>query len=155
MHADLSRLTFRPERHYSAVIAQQGRVQLDADANEQTAIQLHQARTTAADLIGQHGGPRDAAGFRIEYVGGKPTSDDPAHPRRPLLRRRHPVRRGPPGARRPGTGRGHATRTGEQDARPRAAARALDLLGPARRPPRPGAARRPAASPASSRSSPT
>ncbi|MCT9078373.1 DUF6519 domain-containing protein [Streptomyces fulvoviolaceus] len=71
MHADLSRSTFRPERHYSAVVAQQGRVQLDADANEQTAIQLHQARTFAADLIGQHGGPRDAAGFRVEYVGGK------------------------------------------------------------------------------------
>ncbi|MGY6020838.1 DUF6519 domain-containing protein [Streptomyces spinosirectus] len=71
MHADLSRLTFRPERRYSAVVAQQGRVQLDADANEQTAIQLHQARTLAADLIGRHGGPRDAAGFRIEYIGGK------------------------------------------------------------------------------------
>ncbi|WP_282699974.1 DUF6519 domain-containing protein [Streptomyces sp. CC219B] len=71
MHADLSRLTFRPERHYSAVIAQQGRVQLDADTNEQTAIQLHQTRTLAADLIGRHGGPRDAAGFRIEYVGGR------------------------------------------------------------------------------------
>ncbi|MHC3474706.1 DUF6519 domain-containing protein [Streptomyces sp. 7R007] len=71
MHADLSRLTFRPERHYSAVVAQQGRVQLDADTNEQTAIQLHQVRTLAADLIGRHGGPRDAPGFRIEYVGGK------------------------------------------------------------------------------------
>ncbi|MFI9773299.1 DUF6519 domain-containing protein [Streptomyces sp. NPDC051956] len=71
MHADLSRLTFHPERHYSAVVAQQGRVQLDADANEQTAIQLHQARALAADLIGRYGGPRDAAGFRIEYVGGK------------------------------------------------------------------------------------
>src|SRR4051812_46779076 len=71
MHADLSRVTFRPQRHYSAVVAQQGRVQLDADANEQTAIQLHQARTLAADLIGRHGGPRDAAGFRIEYVGGR------------------------------------------------------------------------------------
>ncbi|MEV7137453.1 DUF6519 domain-containing protein [Streptomyces tauricus] len=71
MHADLSRSTFRPERHYSAVIAQQGRVQLDADANEQTAIQLHQARALTTDLIGPHGGPRDAAGFRIDYVGGK------------------------------------------------------------------------------------
>ncbi|MFJ2258912.1 DUF6519 domain-containing protein [Streptomyces sp. NPDC087844] len=71
MHADLSRSTFRPERHYSAVLVQQGRVQLDADANEQTAIQLHQARALTADLIGPHGGPRDAAGFRIEYVGGK------------------------------------------------------------------------------------
>ncbi|MGW0825659.1 DUF6519 domain-containing protein [Streptomyces sp. NPDC002845] len=71
MHADLSRSTLRPERHYSAVIAQQGRVQLDADLNEQTAIQVQQTRTLAADLIGPHGGPRDAAGFRIEYVGGK------------------------------------------------------------------------------------
>ncbi|MGW1006963.1 DUF6519 domain-containing protein [Streptomyces sp. NPDC002520] len=69
MHADLSRSTFRPERHYSAVIAQQGRVQLDADLNEQTAIQLHQARTLATDLIGQHGGPAGRTGFYIEYVG--------------------------------------------------------------------------------------
>ncbi|GAA3635982.1 DUF6519 domain-containing protein [Streptomyces chitinivorans] len=65
MHADLSRITFRPERHYSAVLAQQGRVQLDADANEQTAIQLHRARTIAADLIGRHGGPAGATGFAI------------------------------------------------------------------------------------------
>jgi hypothetical protein len=71
MHADLSRSTFRPERHYSAVVAQQGRVQLDADLNEQTAIQLHQTRSLAADLIGPHGGPLHGAGFRIEYVGGK------------------------------------------------------------------------------------
>ncbi|MBT2676087.1 hypothetical protein J7E95_35955 [Streptomyces sp. ISL-14] len=71
MHADLSRLTFRPERHYSAVVAQQGRVQLDADINEQTAIQLHQARTFAADLIGRYGGPSGAAGFKIDYVGGR------------------------------------------------------------------------------------
>ncbi len=75
MHADLSRSTFRPQRHYSAVIAQQGRVQLDADLNEQAAIQLHQARTLAADLIGRHGGPGGqpgrVPGFRIEYVGGK------------------------------------------------------------------------------------
>lgn len=70
MHADFSRNTFRPTRHYSAVLSQQGRVQLDADANEQAAIQLHLARTTAADLIGRYGGPRDAAGFRIEYFGG-------------------------------------------------------------------------------------
>ncbi|WP_240957948.1 DUF6519 domain-containing protein [Streptomyces chilikensis] len=71
MHADLSRSTFRPERHYSAVLAQQGRVQLDADLNEQAAIQLHQTRTLAADLIGPHGGPAGATGFRIEYVGGR------------------------------------------------------------------------------------
>ncbi|MFG2891966.1 DUF6519 domain-containing protein [Streptomyces sp. NPDC048248] len=76
MHADLSRITHRPERHYSAVVAQQGRVQLDADANEQTAIQLFQARTLAADLIGQHGGPRGATGFKIEMQGGSRELDD-------------------------------------------------------------------------------
>ncbi|MFE6742966.1 DUF6519 domain-containing protein [Streptomyces tubercidicus] len=76
MHADLSRLTHRPERRYSAVVAQQGRVQLDADANEQTAIQLFQARTLAADLIGPHGGPRGATGFRIELRGGSRELDD-------------------------------------------------------------------------------
>ncbi|WP_405891082.1 DUF6519 domain-containing protein [Streptomyces sp. NBC_00133] len=76
MHADISRITFRPDRHYSAVIAQQGRVQLDADANEQTAIQLVQARTTAADLIGQHGGPRGATGFELHFLGGSRELDD-------------------------------------------------------------------------------
>ncbi|GHH78814.1 hypothetical protein GCM10018793_30270 [Streptomyces sulfonofaciens] len=76
MHADLSRLTFRPELHYSAVLAQQGRVQLDADANEQTAIDLGRARALTADLIGQHGGPRGATGFAITFVGGRRDIDD-------------------------------------------------------------------------------
>lgn len=76
MHADLSRLTFRPERHYSAVLAQQGRVQLDADANEQTAIELAARRALTADLIGQHGGPAGATGFRITFQGGQRDLDD-------------------------------------------------------------------------------
>ncbi|MDI3403651.1 DUF6519 domain-containing protein [Streptomyces cavernicola] len=76
MHADLSRSTFRPGRHYSAVLAQQGRVQLDADANEQAAIQLHQARTLAADLIGRHGGPRENAGFHIHFPGDNREIED-------------------------------------------------------------------------------
>ncbi|WP_206322109.1 DUF6519 domain-containing protein [Streptomyces sp. HNM0575] len=76
MHADLSRSTFRPQRHYSAVLAQQGRVQLDADANEQTAIQLHRDRTVTADLIGQHGGPSGAAGFAVEFAAGSGELDD-------------------------------------------------------------------------------
>ncbi|RNG19592.1 DUF6519 domain-containing protein [Streptomyces botrytidirepellens] len=76
MHADLSRITFRPDRHYSAVVAQQGRVQLDADANEQTAIQLQQARTLATDLIGQHGGPAGNTGFKLDFKGGSRELDD-------------------------------------------------------------------------------
>ncbi|MER7049215.1 DUF6519 domain-containing protein [Streptomyces jumonjinensis] len=76
MHADISRVTFRPDRHYSAVLAQQGRVQLDADANEQTAIQLAAARALAADLIGRHGGPLGATGFALGFEGRGRELDD-------------------------------------------------------------------------------
>ncbi|MGN6565104.1 MAG: DUF6519 domain-containing protein [Thermomicrobiales bacterium] len=65
MHGDFSRLTFAREKHYSAVLSQQGRVLLDADANEQAAILLHYLRTLATDLIGPAAGPRDQAGFGI------------------------------------------------------------------------------------------
>ncbi len=60
MKGDFSRDTFYPEKSFSRVLMQQGRVQLDADWNEQTSILLHYMRTLAADLIGQHGGPGDA-----------------------------------------------------------------------------------------------
>src|SRR5690242_14991961 len=75
MKADFSRTTFRPALNYSAVLFQQGRVQLDADANEQAAIQLHLARTAAADVIGRHGGPAD--GFTVAYV-PSPDNKNPA-----------------------------------------------------------------------------
>jgi len=60
MHGDFSRLTFRPGKGYSAVLTQQGRVQLDADINEQAAIQVYLERRLAADLIGRHAGPSGA-----------------------------------------------------------------------------------------------
>lgn len=61
MRGDFSRWTFRPEKRYSAVLAQQGRVQLDADGNEQAAIGEYLRRTLAADLIGPHAGPVNEA----------------------------------------------------------------------------------------------
>jgi hypothetical protein len=64
MKGDFSRNTFDPRKHFTRVLMQQGRVQLDADWNEQAAILLHYVRTLAADLIGPHGGPGD--GFAIE-----------------------------------------------------------------------------------------
>ena len=42
MKGDFTRLTFAPAKHYSSVRQQQGRVQLDADWNEQVDIQNHQ-----------------------------------------------------------------------------------------------------------------
>jgi hypothetical protein len=59
MNGDISRVTFNPLQHFTSVLLQQGRVQIDADWNEQASILLHYLRGLAADLIGQHGGPDD------------------------------------------------------------------------------------------------
>jgi hypothetical protein len=45
MKGDFSRWTFDPRRHYTAVLMQQGRVQLDSDWNEQAAMLEHLDRT--------------------------------------------------------------------------------------------------------------
>jgi hypothetical protein len=65
MKGDFSRDTFEAEKHFLRVLMQQGRVQLDADWNEQTSILLHYLQNLAADLIGPHGGPSKNCGFRI------------------------------------------------------------------------------------------
>ncbi|HEV2777794.1 MAG TPA: DUF6519 domain-containing protein [Actinophytocola sp.] len=71
MQADFSRDTFDPAKHFSAVLSQQGRVQLDADLNEQAAILLHQLRTAVADVVGPAGAPAAAPGFEITQIPGK------------------------------------------------------------------------------------
>ena len=65
MKGDLSRTTFDPTRHYSAVRLQQGRIVTDADWNEQADLTRHRARLTARDVIGPSGAPFDAAGFGL------------------------------------------------------------------------------------------
>jgi hypothetical protein len=82
MRGDFTRDTFDPRKHYSRVLLQQGRVQLDADWNEQSAMILQYLRALARDLIGAHGAPAGSTGFRIinnpaEIVGadGRPLSD--------------------------------------------------------------------------------
>ena len=70
MKGDFTRDTFDPAKHFSRVLMQQGRVQLDADWNEQAAILLHYLQTLAADLIGPHAGPDGAnLGFEIKANG--------------------------------------------------------------------------------------
>ncbi|HET7328412.1 MAG TPA: DUF6519 domain-containing protein, partial [Nocardioidaceae bacterium] len=64
MAGDYSRDTFDAARHFSGVLMQQGRVQLDADWNEQRDLLTHYLRALAADVIGPHGGP--GAGFDIQ-----------------------------------------------------------------------------------------
>jgi hypothetical protein len=60
MHGDFTRNTFDWRNHFTRVLMQQGRVQLDADWNEQAAILLHYLRALAADVIGPHGGSNGA-----------------------------------------------------------------------------------------------
>jgi hypothetical protein len=73
MKGDFSRQTFDSRRHYSGVLMQQGRVQVDADWNEQEAIQRWRVQLEARDVIGRCGGPRDDAGFEIAIDGSKLT----------------------------------------------------------------------------------
>ena len=72
MYGDFSRLTFSPEKHFSAVLLQQGRVMLDADVNELTAVLLRMQRLVLVDLIGPYAGPAREAGFAIDYDNGNP-----------------------------------------------------------------------------------
>jgi Family of unknown function (DUF6519) len=68
MNGDFSRLTFDPSKHYSSVLLQQGRVQLDADGNEQASLGLRYLRAFIADIIGPHGGIVDS--FKVIPIAG-------------------------------------------------------------------------------------
>ncbi|MEJ2207492.1 MAG: DUF6519 domain-containing protein [Anaerolineae bacterium] len=69
MKGDFSRQTFKERKHYNAVLMQQGRVQLDADWNEQQAINRHQAETEGADVVGPAGAPKTSPGFQVTPQG--------------------------------------------------------------------------------------
>jgi hypothetical protein len=78
MYGDFSRMTFAPAKAYTGVWSQQGRVQLDADANEQTAILLDWLRTLAVDFIGPFGGHVTRAGFQVG-LSGRNVTLSPGH----------------------------------------------------------------------------
>jgi len=65
MNGDVTRQTFHSGRHYRSVRQQQGRVQLDADWNEQADIQAYLDRSVTADLVGISGAPRAYPGMAI------------------------------------------------------------------------------------------
>lgn len=72
MRGDVTRQTFRSGKHYRGVLQQQGRVQLDADWNEQVDIQAYVDRTVTADLVGVSGAPRRNPGMEITDKAGNP-----------------------------------------------------------------------------------
>lgn len=65
MKGDFTRATFQPGKHYSSVRMQQGRVQLDADWNEELDILGHRLQVETIDVIGMCGAPQDDAGFAV------------------------------------------------------------------------------------------
>jgi len=68
MKSDISRQTFDSRKHYSHVLMQQGRVQLDADWNEQQDILLHRIETQARDMIAPSGVSADSNGFEVTFT---------------------------------------------------------------------------------------
>lgn len=66
MKGDFTRFTHDPRKHYSRVLKQQGRVDLDADWNEAMEIVTHLDRVRNVDVIGRCGVPYHGGGFRVE-----------------------------------------------------------------------------------------
>src|SRR5215469_2035619 len=71
MKGDFSRDTFNPRKHYAGVLMQQGRVQLDADWNEQQSIARYRSDVHTRDMIGESGAPIHNAGFQLTTPDGK------------------------------------------------------------------------------------
>lgn len=69
MKGDFSRIRFTPTEHFTSVLQQQGRVSLDADVNEQRAIDEYLRTTEIIETIGPAGGPTGNAGFQISVEG--------------------------------------------------------------------------------------
>jgi Family of unknown function (DUF6519) len=65
---DFTRVTFRPERHYDGVRMQQGRVQLDADFNEEAEIREYLEAIEGIDVIGRCGVPKTGGGFAVSIT---------------------------------------------------------------------------------------
>jgi Family of unknown function (DUF6519)/FHA domain len=68
VYGDFSRLPGGLSGPYSGVLAQQGRLLLDSELNEQNAILLDYLRCLTADLIGPFAGPVHSPGFSVDLV---------------------------------------------------------------------------------------
>ena len=71
MKGDFSKLRFSPDKNYTSVLQQQGRVSLDADSNEQGAINDYLRTTEIIDVVGPVGGPEHDEGFKITVPGNE------------------------------------------------------------------------------------
>lgn len=62
MKGDFTRSTFQPEKHYTSVRMQQGRLQLDSDWNEQVDIEAYLRQAQSVDMIGADSGVPTSGG---------------------------------------------------------------------------------------------
>ncbi|WP_445173402.1 DUF6519 domain-containing protein [Microcoleus sp.] len=62
MKGDFTRSTFQPEKHYTSVRMQQGRLQLDSDWNEQVDIEAYLRHAQSVDMIGADSGVPTSGG---------------------------------------------------------------------------------------------
>jgi hypothetical protein len=69
MKGDFTRFTFQPSKQYTSVLMQQGRLQLDADWNEQMSIFSYLNQVQARDMIGVSAGTSQTLdGFAINLT---------------------------------------------------------------------------------------
>jgi Family of unknown function (DUF6519)/Chaperone of endosialidase len=69
MKGDFTRFTFQPSKQYTSVLMQQGRLQLDADWNEQMSIFAYLNQVQARDMIGVSAGTSQTLdGFAIKLT---------------------------------------------------------------------------------------
>lgn len=82
MKGDFSRSSFDAKKHYRGVRLQQGRVQLDADWNEQIDIVQQHDERTLGDLLGAQAAPQAQQGFAISLPATitPPAADAPLLP---------------------------------------------------------------------------
>lgn len=79
MAGDLARVSYDPSRHWRGLIAQQGRVTVEADWNEATAIDADRARRLTLDAVGTLGSPD--GGYVVTAIpatGSPPAGSPPA-----------------------------------------------------------------------------
>lgn len=85
MKGDFTRLTFNPKKHFSSVRMQQGRVQLDADWNEQIDIGLYRERMATRDIIGTCGAPINNPGFVLTFKADEFINEELSEEERALI----------------------------------------------------------------------
>ena len=76
MKGDFSRFTFDPQKHYSGVLHQQGRVWLDSDWNEEVMERLALLQTELRDVVGPSGVPAPGSSFQLTASKNSNALDD-------------------------------------------------------------------------------